>query len=146
MSFLHKSRFSHKILGFILFFALFSPSVFAPFSHAASVKASIPEDERIDFWSDYPHEELAEALCSRMSDEELFAQILMFGWAGQEASPLLIRWVSERKLGSVKVFGWNTDDIVQVAQAVTLLQQKAQTDSKFPSMLQPTRKEAPSAT
>ncbi|MGP1522316.1 MAG: glycoside hydrolase family 3 protein [Treponema sp.] len=128
MSFLHKSRFSHKILGFILFFALFSPSVFAPFSHAASVKASIPEDERIDFWSDYPHEELAEALCSRMSDEELFAQILMFGWAGQEASPLLIRWVSERKLGSVKVFGWNTDDIIQVAQAVTLLQQKAQAD------------------
>jgi len=63
MSFLHKSRCSYKILGFILFFAFVSPAVFAPFFHAASVKASISEAERIDFWSDYPHEELAEALC-----------------------------------------------------------------------------------
>ncbi|MGI5172783.1 glycoside hydrolase family 3 protein [Treponema sp. OMZ 840] len=88
--------------------------------------AAISETEKIDFWSDYPNEELADAICLRMSEEELFAQILMFGWAGQEPSPLLIRWVEERELGSVKVFGWNTDDIVLVAKSVTRLQEKAQ--------------------
>lgn len=86
----------------------------------------IPADEKITFWSDYPNDILASEICRRMTDEELFAQILMFGWAGQEPSPLLIQWVTERELGSVKVFGWNTDDIVLVAKSVTLLQKKAQ--------------------
>lgn len=93
------------------------------------------------FLSDYPNEELADALCSRMTDEELFAQILMFGWAGQEPSPLLIEWVSQRELGSVKVFGWNTDDIILVAKSITLLQQKlSRAGLKYRCMLRPTRK------
>jgi beta-N-acetylhexosaminidase len=62
-----------------------------------------------------------------MTDEELFAQILMFGWAGQEPSELLNRWVLERGLGSVKLFGWNTDNTMQVARSVTALQTKAET-------------------
>ena len=80
----------------------------------------------INFWSDYPNEELADALVSRMSDEELYAQILMFGWAGAEPSDLLNEWVSSRGLGSVKVFGWNTDNTTLVARSVKSLQQKAQ--------------------
>ena len=96
------------------------------FSALCLALSAVPDNERITFWSDYPNEELADAICSRMTDEELFAQILMFGWAGQEPSPLLIEWVSQRELGSVKVFGWNTDDIILVAKSITLLQQKAQ--------------------
>ena len=45
------------------------------------------------------------------TDSELYSQILMFGWAGAEPSELLYQWV-DRGLGSVKVFGWNTDDFV----------------------------------
>lgn len=84
----------------------------------------LPED--ITFWSDYPPEVLARALVQRMSDSELLAQIFMFGWAGQEPSPLLNQWVLDRGLGSVKVFGWNTDDINLVAKSITALQEKAQ--------------------
>ena len=62
-----------------------------------------------------------------MTDEELLSQILMFGWAGSEPSELLNRWVLERGLGSVKVFGWNTDNTEQVAKSVTELQKKSQT-------------------
>ena len=80
----------------------------------------------INFWSDYPNEELADALVARMSDEELYSQILMFGWAGAEPSDLLNEWVSSRGLGSVKVFGWNTDNTTLVARSVKTLQQKAQ--------------------
>lgn len=85
--------------------------------------ANLPDD--ITFWSDFPHEILADALVEKMSDEELYAQILMFGWAGAEPSRLLNSWVSERGLGSVKVFGWNTDSISLVARSVKSLQQKA---------------------
>lgn len=79
----------------------------------------------IDFWSDYPHEQLAIALVDRMSDEELLSQILMFGWAGAEPDYLLNTWVSERGLGSVKVFGWNTGDIKLVAKSIASLQKRA---------------------
>lgn len=79
----------------------------------------------ITFWSDIPDEQLANMLINRMSDEELLAQILMFGWAGQEPSDLLNSWVTQRGLGSVKVFGWNTDDIKKVAKSIRILQQEA---------------------
>lgn len=85
--------------------------------------SKIPDDA--DFWSNYPAEELADFLVSKMSDEELLSQILMFGWAGAEPSELLNQWVYERGLGSVKVFGWNTDNIKLVAKSVTELQKKS---------------------
>ncbi|MCI1209374.1 MAG: glycoside hydrolase family 3 protein, partial [Treponema sp.] len=81
--------------------------------------------QTVTFWSDYPAEQLAEILVGRMTDEELLAQIFMFGWAGAEPSELLNRWVSDRGLGSVKVFGWNTDNTELVARSVASLQRKA---------------------
>ncbi|MFI3258368.1 MAG: glycoside hydrolase family 3 protein, partial [Spirochaetales bacterium] len=65
----------------------------------------ISADEEITFWSDYSHDVLANEIINRMSDEEALAQILMFGWAGAAPSSLLTQWVSERNLGSVKIFG-----------------------------------------
>lgn len=84
----------------------------------------------IDFWSDYPNDQLAYVLSERMTDEELYAQILMFGWAGAEPSELLNSWVSRRGLGSVKVFGWNTDNTTLVAKSISSLQKKSQ-ERKF---------------
>jgi len=98
-------------------------TVFAIFaSHTQN--ASIPANA--DFWSDYPNEELADFLVSRMTDEELLAQIFMFGWAGVEPSDLLNQWVSYRGLGSVKVFGWNTTNTEKVALSVASLQERSQ--------------------
>ena len=84
----------------------------------------IPDDA--DFWSDYPNAELADFLVSKMDDGELLSQILMFGWAGEEPSDLLNRWISERGLGSVKVFGWNTDDTDKVAESISEVQERSQ--------------------
>ena len=78
----------------------------------------------IDFWSDYPSDFLAQAIVDRMTDTELLSQILMFGWSGAEPNNLLFQWV-DRGLGSVKVFGWNTDDINLVAKSVNRLQSRA---------------------
>lgn len=82
--------------------------------------------ETADFWSDYPHEELADFIVDRMTDAEMLSQILMFGWAGAEPSELLNQWVSDRGLGSVKVFGWNTDNTELVAKSIASLQKKSQ--------------------
>ena len=99
------------------------------------------QDGTIDFWTDLPDEKLAAELTERMSDEELLAQILMFGWAGAEPSDLLNSWVTQRGLGSVKVFGWNTDNIQKVAKSVRQLQQEAaERPFKIPLLLQQTRK------
>ncbi|MBO5137764.1 MAG: glycoside hydrolase family 3 protein [Spirochaetaceae bacterium] len=95
-----------------------------PQSESISTPDDLPKD--ITFWSDYPAHILAPALVSRMTDEELLAQIFMFGWAGQEPSELLNQWVVERGLGSVKVFGWNTNDINLVAKSISSLQEKSQ--------------------
>ncbi len=98
---------------------------FAENSNAITLTTdSLPED--ITFWSDYPADVLADTLVRRMENSELLSQIFMFGWAGAEPSELLNQWVLDRGLGSVKVFGWNTDDIVLVAKSISELQKKAQ--------------------
>ncbi|MBR1911360.1 MAG: glycoside hydrolase family 3 protein [Treponema sp.] len=100
-------------LQLIVFCMLLSCNVFAQ------------ENGAVDFWSDIPNERLAALITDSMTNEELLAQILMFGWAGTEPSALLNQWVTKRGLGSVKVFGWNTDDIHRVAKSVSTLQRES---------------------
>ena len=78
----------------------------------------------VTFWSDIPNDELATLIADQMTNTELYSQILMFGWAGAEPEEILYQWV-RRGLGSVKVFGWNTDDIHLVAKSITNLQKSA---------------------
>lgn len=79
----------------------------------------------LSFWDDMPNEQLAQAIVDEMTNTELYAQILMFGWAGAEPETLLYDWVT-RGLGNVKVFGWNTNDIHLVAKSISSLQQGSQ--------------------
>ena len=102
--------------AFVWLFALF----FLPYSAFSQLNQA-----SVDFWSDIPNEQLASQIVNEMTDEELLAQILMFGWAGTEPSALLNQWVTKRGLGSVKVFGWNTDDIHKVAKSIRTLQQES---------------------
>jgi len=129
----YKISFKKKICFFI--FSLFFLGYFAS-SQIVEGVSNVPITEQtisldilpdnVTFWSDYPNDILARTLVDRMSDEELLAQIFMFGWAGQEPSELLNQWVEQRGLGSVKVFGWNTDNINLVAKSITSLQEKSQ--------------------
>ena len=81
----------------------------------------------VSFWDDLPNEQLAQAIVDQMTDTELYSQVLMFGWAGEEPEQLLYDWV-KRGLGSVKVFGWNTNDIHLVAKSISSLQADSQTN------------------
>lgn len=111
-----------KFLSLFFIFVLIANS----YSQNSEKSKSIAISPDSNFWSDYPHEQLADFLISRMSDEEILAQIFMFGWAGKEPSILLNQWVTDRGLGSVKVFGWNTDDTELVARSIASLQERSQ--------------------
>lgn len=89
------------------------------------ISFNIPLLFSLSFWDDIAPEKLSNDIVNQMTDEELLSQTFMFGWAGAEPSDLLYQWV-DCGLGSVKVFGWNTDDIYLVAKSVTSLQQRAQ--------------------
>ena len=78
-----------------------------------------------DFYDPEPAAKLAERITEAMTDEELLSQTFMFGWAGQTPTDLLMSWITERSLGSIKIFGWNTEDSVALAKAIGLLQKKA---------------------
>ena len=115
----------NRICRSFFYSALFFVSIIFPapvFSQSLTDSLSLSRsNESLTFWSDLPNEQLAREITDKMTDVELYSQILMFGWAGAEPPELLYQWIS-RGLGSVKVFGWNTDNIKLVAKSVSSLQ------------------------
>ena len=87
-------------------------------------KSASYDPGKVTFWSDIPSDELSRLITDQMTNSELLSQTFMFGWAGAEP-PLLLHWWVERGLGSIKVFGWNTDDIHTVAKSVATMQHKS---------------------
>lgn len=85
---------------------------------------SAQQSPTVNFWTRMANDELASKITDEMTDSELLSQTFMFGWAGAEPSELLYQWV-ERGLGSVKVFGWNTDDIYLVSKSIASLQRES---------------------
>jgi beta-N-acetylhexosaminidase len=76
-----------------------------------------------DFDSPGEAEALAAALVAAMSDEEALAQTFMLGWVGAAPSPLIMDWIRDRHIGGIKIFGWNTEDTLKLAETVGTLQQ-----------------------
>jgi len=66
--------------------------------------------------------ELAALIVNAMTDEQALAQLYMFGWVGEEPSPLIMEWIRQRNIGGVKIFGWNTTDTLKLARTVGELQ------------------------
>lgn len=79
----------------------------------------------LDFADTLPAAQLADAIVSAMSDEEALAQTFMLGWIGTAPSPLILDWIRQRRVGGVKVFGWNTDDTRALAKSIGEMQNAA---------------------
>jgi beta-N-acetylhexosaminidase len=76
----------------------------------------------LSFSDPLPPEELAASLEAAMTDEQALAQLFMFGWVGEDPSPLIMDWIRTRNIGAVKIFGWNTADTQRLARSVGELQ------------------------
>ncbi|MDR2490959.1 MAG: glycoside hydrolase family 3 protein [Spirochaetaceae bacterium] len=74
----------------------------------------------LNFYDDVPAPELAGQIVGAMTDEEALAQIYMFGWKDwiRGPEPNIEEWITRRSIGGVKVFGWNTGDIEQLARTI----------------------------
>ena len=75
-------------------------------------------------------EELAASIEKAMTDEQALAQVFMFGWVGEEPSPIIMEWIRKRNIGGIKIFGWNTADTIKLAKTVGELQ-KASLEGPF---------------
>ncbi|MFW5801255.1 MAG: glycoside hydrolase family 3 protein [Spirochaeta sp.] len=64
-------------------------------------------------------------LLGSMSDEERLAQLLMIGWPTVEPTSEIMRWIRERNIGAVKIFGWNGNDVPSLARAIGQMQTAA---------------------
>ncbi|MDR2471026.1 MAG: glycoside hydrolase family 3 protein [Treponema sp.] len=95
----------------------------------------------VDFNSPGEPGELAAALVNGMSDEEALAQTFMFGWTGAAPSPLIMDWIRLRRVGGVKVFGWNAENLETLAEAVGAMQRAALADRRRVPLLVATDQE-----
>jgi beta-N-acetylhexosaminidase len=74
-----------------------------------------------------------QSLLSNMTDEERVAQLLMVSWAAPEPTPEVMRWIRERNIGGVKVFGWNGENLATLAEAIDEMQSASiSTDNGIP--------------
>lgn len=77
------------------------------------------------FWRDAPVAEQAAFLVDRMNDTELLGQILALGYLGTGLPDELRSWISERHLGSVKIFSRNVAGLPELAAGVGAMQEAA---------------------
>jgi beta-N-acetylhexosaminidase len=81
----------------------------------------------LNFFDDTDAEALAASLVDAMSDADALAQTFMLGWRdiGNAPSQLIQEWITRRRVGAVKVFGWNTSDNRQLALNIGAFQRLA---------------------
>lgn len=62
------------------------------------------------------------SLRDQMSDEERVAQLLMVSWSSEAPSTEIMRWIRERNIGGVKIFGWNGENLPVLSDTIALMQ------------------------
>lgn len=86
----------------------------------------LPDDlQHGGFWAVGPRDQVVERVLASMSSEERVAQLLMVGWPSREPSAEIMRWISERNIGGVKVFGWNGEHLPTLANTITTMQEES---------------------
>jgi beta-N-acetylhexosaminidase len=89
--------------------------------------------QQITFESELPREELVDRLLEQMDSEALLGQVLMLGYMGETASDTILEWITEHKIGGIKVFGWNANDLNVLSDTIAIMQKAATgTDLKVP--------------
>lgn len=69
--------------------------------------------------------ERAEEIVARLTPDQRVAQLLLVGWPTVEPSPEVMRWITERGLGGIKVFGWNGNDLAALTASIAEMQAAA---------------------
>lgn len=110
--------------------ALTQTRILVPSDSAATAPSDgmfwrIDEEELGPAWPTYDpvRERHVEQILAAMSDEERVAQLLMISWPGEVPTGEILRWVRERNLGGIKIFGWNGENLPTLTRAIRDLQE-----------------------
>ncbi|MCK5201357.1 MAG: glycoside hydrolase family 3 protein, partial [Spirochaetales bacterium] len=60
-----------------------------------------------------------------MNDTDLLGQIMILGYFGLDPSPEILEWISEKKIGGIKIFGWNVSQLERLGKSISLMQKRA---------------------
>lgn len=116
-----------RALGFCYLLLYCACAAVVPLA-AQQLPVSLQRDDVPLFWRPGTEDRIAdqvEAILATMSPSERVAQTLLLGWNTQGVNPEILRWIAERGIGGVKVFGWNTDDLSLLAETLATMQRTA---------------------
>jgi beta-N-acetylhexosaminidase len=83
------------------------------------------DSDKLSFFSSGPPEQLAERLIGEMTDTELLGQVLLLGYFGTRPSGDILRWIRDKKIGGIKIFGWNAHSLPELADSIGQMQKAA---------------------
>ncbi len=78
-----------------------------------------------DFFDNTDPDILLEEIISSMDNTELLGQTLLLGYYGLDPSQDILEWITEKKIGGVKIFGWNVSNLERLGKSISLMQRKA---------------------
>ncbi len=70
-------------------------------------------------------DERVDSIYAGMTAEERISQLLLLGWPRLTPTDRIMRWIEERGIGGVKIFGRNGRDTTQLAAAIAEMQEAA---------------------
>ncbi|MFO7848547.1 MAG: glycoside hydrolase family 3 protein, partial [Spirochaetia bacterium] len=105
-------------LVFIILFTLCGADtvVSAPTFFSGTDSNSIEEEARNNH---------IDRLVSSMDDTELLGQIFLLAYTGTSPSDQILNWIEEKKIGGVKIFGWNAEDLKELSRGISTMQRAA---------------------
>ncbi|MCK5153395.1 MAG: glycoside hydrolase family 3 protein [Spirochaetales bacterium] len=69
---------------------------------------------------------LIEEIISEMDNTELLGQVMLLGYYGLDPSEEILDWISSKKIGGVKIFGWNVSNLERLGRSISLMQKTAE--------------------
>lgn len=77
------------------------------------------------FFDDTEADILIQQIISEMDDTELLGQVFLLGYYGLDPSEDILHWISSKKIGGIKIFGWNVANLERLGRSISLMQKTA---------------------
>jgi len=68
---------------------------------------------------------LIESIISEMDNTELLGQVMLLGYYGLDPSDDILDWIKNKKIGGVKIFGWNVSNLERLGRSISTMQKAA---------------------
>jgi len=89
------------------------------------IAGAVPLWAAPDFFSDKDISPLAAELAGDMDDTELLGQLFLLGYFGRHPSPEILEWIRDKKIGGIKIFGWNAENLQELGESIARMQTEA---------------------